>query len=167
MSTKPLPPIFEGKDKINKRVQLYLDGKHALLTNALQQVDSSRVETKWVWYSKEIIQMWLEEIEDLEADGMRIYIGEKEVEEGDELNTANQIAKSSGQLCLAMVLTRAGGYTGSHINIDYEAEPDFEDRKTLYESRKSNDKERQFNFGGYCPPMSVTEGSDYPFVSIP
>jgi hypothetical protein len=162
MSTKPLPFIIEPLETVNKRVGLYLENKHAQLTSQLKTTDANREETRWVWYSKEHVQTWLTEMEDLNADGMRIYFGEKEVEAGDESNLNNQAAKASGQLCLLMVLTRAGSFDNSHINIIYENEPDFNSRKALYDQMKLAGGNRQFNFGGYCPPMSITEGDDFP-----
>ncbi|HMK26485.1 MAG TPA: hypothetical protein VK483_10685 [Chitinophagaceae bacterium] len=160
MPTKPLPLIFEPVETVNKRVTLYLENKYPLLNTQIKANDDSREETRWVWYSKEHIQTWLSEMEDLNADGMRIYFGEKEIEEGDEANTNAQKAKASGQLCLLMILTRPGSFDNSHINIIYENESDYVERKALY------DNSRQFNFGGYCPPMSITEGDDYPNDSI-
>jgi hypothetical protein len=162
MSTKPLPSIFEPLETVNKRVRLYQQNKHALLTNQLKIQDASRKETQWVWYSKEHVQTWLNEMEDLNADGMRIYFGEKEIAAEDESNLNAQTAKASGQLCLLMVLTREGSFDNSHINIIYENEPDFIARKTLYDQMKFAGGTKQFNFGGYCPPMSITEGDDFP-----
>jgi hypothetical protein len=97
---------------------------------------------------------------------MRIYLGQKEVDTADEQNPAEQAVKAAGQLCLLVVLTRPGSFDGSHINIIYENEPDFDARLELYELNKNGETGKQFNFGGYCPPMSVTEGDDYPNDSI-
>ena len=162
MPTEPLPSIFESLEIVNKRVRLYLENKHVLLTNQLQLQDASREETRWVWYSKEHVQTWLNEMENLNADGMRIYFGQKEIEDADELSLSTQAAKAAGQLCLLMVLTRAGIFDNSHINILYENEPDFDDRKALYDQMNLTTGTKHFNFGGYCPPMSITEGDDFP-----
>ena len=166
MPAKALPPIFESKETINNRTRLYLRGKHELLSAGLKAMDENREETRWVWFSKENVEMWLEEMNDLGADGMRIYLGEKETDEEDALNPGNQMVKAAGQLCLLVVLTRPGSVTDSHINIIYENEADFSERFALYEAIKNGNTDKQFNFGGYCPPMSVTEGDDYPNDSI-
>ncbi len=52
-------------------------------------------DTKSIWYSKEHIEILLEEIRVWKADGLRIYLGEYE-----------EAAIAPGQLCLLMVLTR-------------------------------------------------------------
>jgi hypothetical protein len=167
MPIKPLPQIFETAQTVNKRVKLYIQNKHAPLTTRMKEINTAGEETKWVWYSKGHIQTWLNEMEDLNADGMRIYFGEKEIEEGDEANLIAQKAKAAGQLCLLMVLTRPGSFGESHINIIYENEPDYAARKVMYDNIKATqDPDRQFNFGGYSPPMSITEGDDYPNDSI-
>jgi len=166
MPTKPLPQIFTPQEIVDKRVRLYANGKHAALTAAMQLTDSTREETKWVWYSIEQVRTWLEEMDDLGADGIRIYFGEKEIEEGDENDLAAQAQKASGQLCLVLVLTRRGSGDDIHVNVDYENEPDFGERHSLYLAKRPGKEEKQFNFGGYCPPLSVTEGSDYPNESI-
>jgi hypothetical protein len=166
MSSKPLPSIFEGKETVNNRVRRYIEGKHALLSAAMQQKDSAREETRSVWYSKIHIETWLQEMNDLGANGMRIYFGEKEITEGNENNLIAQATQASGQLCLLMVLTRAGIYQDSHINIIYEDEDDYENRKNSPDANSLTDGERQFNFGGYSPPMSITEGVDFPDDSI-
>ncbi len=163
MPVKPLPGIFEDYDTINERVKLYIKGKHAALTKAMKEKDETREETRWIWYSREHVQTWLDEMETMGADGMRIYFGEKEVKKEHESDAKAQYATAAGQLCLLMVLTRKGGTDDCHENIIYHKEPDYKERKTLYDQRV----DKHFNFGGYCPPMTkITGGDDFPDYSV-
>ena len=66
-----------------------------------------------------------------------------------------------GRLELAATLD-LGGNTSITINIIYENELDFNTRKALYDESITGENSRQFNFGGYSPPMSITEGDDFP-----
>jgi hypothetical protein len=172
MPTKALPSIFEHSKTINDRVKRYLDGKHKMLTADMQIIIPGGEETKWAWYSKKQVQTWLEEMELLNGDGLRIYFGEKEVETGDETNLAANIQKAAGQLCLIMVLTRQGIEEDSHVNIIYEKLPDFKERELLYDAERAaenSDETEQtmnFNFGSYSPPKTITEGDDFPNDSV-
>lgn len=174
MSTKALPRIFERKQTINDRIKRYRDGKHQLLTAEMQKTNPLAEETRWVWYSKEQIEVWLEEMTSLGGDGVRIYFGEKEIEPGDESNHMVQKQKSAGQLCLVMVLTKPGDpdINDSHINIIYEDLPDFAVRKAAYDAERAAEnslesrKTKQFNFGSYGPPNTIVEGEDFPNDSV-
>lgn len=146
----PLPPIFVGKDIVKKRIQRFRTEKHPLLSKALQEKGLTSQDTKSIWYSKEHVVSWLKEIELMDADGIRVYFGAYGKEEG----------RPEGQLCLLMVLTRAGNTADAHVDIILEEEPGFEDRKLNSKERSLNfgslqeeEKPREYNYGAPCPPI--------------
>jgi hypothetical protein len=165
MEPKPLPEIILTKEMVNKRVKLYQKGKHKVLSARLSERAGKTVEdTKSVWYSKEQVATWLEEMNDLGGDGIRIYLGEiEELEAGKEQSPFNPIP---GQLCLMMVLTKKGSFDDSHVNIEYESLTDYAIRKEKADALIANRANKQFNAGGYCPPICLTEGIDYPNDSL-
>ena len=146
----PLPAIFIGKDLINRRVTLYMQNKYPLLSQALSAGGQPREETRSIWYSKDHIKTWLEEIDHHEADGMRVYFGA--YGEGEE-------GRPAGQLCLLMVLTRKADGDDNHKDIILEEEPDFAAR--LGAQKRSFDtglatsifRPKEYNFGAPCPPV--------------
>jgi hypothetical protein len=155
----PLPPIFVGKDIINQRVKLFMQNKHPLLSEALTAGGTPREETRTIWYSKEHVATWLNEMELMNADGMRVYFGAY----GNEEN------RPVGQMCLLMVLTRAGADGQSHKDIILEREPDFDTRVQagLSRSRSFGDgndegKPREYNYGAPCPPICAGNDPAFP-----
>lgn len=146
MPTNPLPEIFISKELVNSRVSNYLANKYPLLIDQQQKIAEERTETKSIWYSKDHIQTWLDEIALLNADGMRIYFGGYNEDE----------SPVSGQLCLIMVLTRQT--ENGRADIIYEDEPGFEDRLNAASKARDigdpeNEMPRQFNYGAPCPPI--------------
>jgi hypothetical protein len=156
---QPLPAIFVGKDKINTRVKLYQQNKHPLLSEALSNGGVPRQDTKSIWYSREHVETWLNEMNQMDASGIRIYFGAYEAEA--EL--------AAGQLCLLMVLTRAGANANSHKDIILENEPDFEGRLQLAQSRAIETETglpagtpREYNYGSPCPPICPYDEPGFP-----
>lgn len=142
----PLPRIFIDKGTLRRRVNLFLQNKHRILSQAMSSQDVQRVETRSIWYSKDHVQSWLDEMNLMGADGMRVYLGT--YEEG----------MSAGQLCLLMVLTRLGEDDQTHWDIILEDEPGFQER--LDASRaitldEPGEEEcgKQYNYGSPCPPI--------------
>jgi len=136
----PIPFFFVGKEITNQRIELFLNGKHQLLT-----ADLGRMDTKSVWYSKEHIEKLLEEIETAGGDGLRICLG-----------TYESTHEFAGQLCLLMVSTKENTIsdTPAHINHYLEDQPDYADRSALPrgDAFKGKGTKRDFNFGSPCPP---------------
>jgi hypothetical protein len=165
-----LPDIFVSRELISKRISLYMQNKYPQLCESLNKKGLTSGETKSIWYSKEHVQTWLNEMELLGANGMRVYFGEYEADDAAGLLHLENDSKPIGQLCLLMVLTREGLTENGHSNIIYENEPDFESRQQSKPvSRDINDtgeKPRQFNFGAYCPPICLLESDDYPNDSV-
>src|SRR5687768_14057983 len=106
-SVTPLPAIFIGTEKVNQRVDLYLENKRPLLSQALSTGGTTREETRSVWYSKEHIETLLSEIALMNGDGIRIHFGAYE----------NDNDLAPGQLCLLMMITRTGSTPGVHTDI--------------------------------------------------
>ncbi|MFT3911056.1 MAG: hypothetical protein QM737_16675 [Ferruginibacter sp.] len=145
-TAQPLPNIFISKEVKESRVNNYLTDKYPLLINAQKEQDTERTETKSIWYSKEHLETWLNELAIMDADGMRIYFGAYNEEE----------SPVAGQLCLLMVLTRETE-TG-HADIVYEDEPVFEERLNASPNFRTitdidNKVPKQFNYGAPCPPI--------------
>jgi len=160
---QPLPAIFIGKESINNRVNNYLSNKHPLLRNAQKAISDEREETKTIWYSREHIETWLNEMNLLNADGMRIYFGAYGEEDTDV----------AGQLCLLMVLTRTAENSTTHDDIIYENEPDFADRSAETNSRSINEdglegegNPKEFNYGSPCPPICRDQNPSFPEESV-
>jgi hypothetical protein len=168
METKPLPSTFIDEGIVNARTGLYRSDKHKILS-AYQSVKHGKEceETKYVWYSKGQIQDWLNELNDLKGDGIRLYFGQVEPHDPENPTSADPEEPLPGQLCLLVVLTKPGSYDASHVNIFYRDTPGFDARLQLTNELKLADRARQFNYGGYSPPMRITEGDDFPndFVS--
>jgi transcription initiation factor IIF auxiliary subunit len=163
MRNKAFPSSFLSKEIIRQRIELYLKNKHALLSNQMQANNPQKEETKWVWYSKEQIQTLLDEMTNYEGDGVRIYFGEKAVDDKDGYNENRNMSEEIGQLCLIMVLTKSGTHSDSHVNIIFEEMADFEYRLGLTTEENTHmSRARQLDFGSYCPPNKITEGVDYP-----
>ena len=146
----PLPAIFVGREVIKDRVTRYQREKQPLLTRALHEQGIYSQETKSIWYSREHVETWLKEMDLMDADGMRIYLGAYGKEEG----------RPEGQLCLLMVLTRADEEPESHNDIILEEEPGFEERKASVKSRavtddifSGNGLPKEYNYGSPCPPI--------------
>lgn len=156
IDSKPLPDIFVGKDIINDRVIRYRQDKHPLLSQALSGNGAAREETKTIWYSKEYIQVLMDEMELMEADGVRVYLGAY----------GNEPDRPEGQLCLLMVLTRANG-EGRHKDIVLENEPGFSMRVSASRSLDSGLIEgdglpREYNYGAPCPPICASSDHAFP-----
>lgn len=154
-----LPAIFIGKDKINQRVKLYQQNKHPLLSEAISSPGNPRQDTKSIWYSKEHVETWLNEMNQMGASGVRVYFGA--YEEDAEL--------APGQLCLLMVLTRLSANGYSHKDIILENEPDFEERLQLAQARSLDGETdtpggtpREYNYGSPCPPICPYEDPAFP-----
>jgi hypothetical protein len=163
-TAKPLPANFLSKEIVNTRTQLYKQSNQpASADNPAAQTRQGE-DTKWVWYSKELVQTWLDEIDYHSGDGLRIYFGRKEAP-GDTITEENIEHKNEalpGNLCLIMAITKEGSYTDSHINVVYENLDDFTDRKAAADELKNSEKPRNLNAGSYSPPLKLTEGEDYP-----
>ena len=151
-SIKPLPAIFIGEEILKTKVDKFLNEKYTLLSNAQKEKDINREETKSIWYSREHVQTWLDEMNLLNADGMRVHFGAY----GDSEGIA------PGQLCLLMTLTRTSEQGLPGEDIIYENLPDFEARKNAsVNSRSFNEskdldfdsKPKEFNYGSPCPPI--------------
>lgn len=158
ITTQPLPEIFVGREVINSRIKLYLQNKHPLLSQALTQNGVSREDTKSIWYSRDYIETIMNEMNIMNADGLRMYFGAYGNEEG----------RPEGQLCILMVLTRANG--SGHKDIILENEPQFEIRKNMATARSrsngsSNHEDelpREYNYGAPCPPICLTDDQGFP-----
>jgi hypothetical protein len=157
-SALPLPAIFVGKETINRRVKRYLQSKHPQLSRTLGGQGTGREDTKSIWYSREHVETWLEEMNGTKADGMRVYFGAYDDNEGP----------ANGQLCLLMVLTRAGA-DGAHKDIILEEEADFEARRLAPKERSApgdlfdtEGRSREYNYGSPCPPICDGGGSAFP-----
>jgi hypothetical protein len=171
MELTPLPTSFIGQKKASKRVLKYQQAKHKLLSTLLSEKSGIlTADTTSVWYSKEQVQDWLNEMTVLEADGLRIYLGEMEEASEMDVTESYEGAALPGQLCLVIVPTKSGTGNRSHVNVIYETLGNYDERKRLAEDLKKealNSNEKAINFGGYCPPMHITEGFDYAKDSLP
>ena len=158
-SAVPLPSIFVPKEMISDRVSRFLQDKHPALSTQLTGNGPSRADTRSIWYTKEHVQTWLDEMNLMGADGMRVYFGAYGPENED----------AEGQLCLLMVLTREDN--GLHKDIILEDEDGFEDRQALGRSRsistgnddnKGKKKPKEYNFGSPCPPLCPGNEQAFP-----
>lgn len=147
---RPLPAIFIGKDMINARIERYLTQKHPVLSQQLSGDGPYRDDTKSIWYSREHVETWLDEMQHTNADGMRVYFGAY----GD-----NEEGRPAGQLCLLVVLTRTGQY-GNQEDIILEDEPDFTVRQESATPKSFSGNElwlkarpKEYNYGAPCPPV--------------
>jgi hypothetical protein len=149
----PLPTIFIPKDVINRRVKLFMQKKHPLLSEALTENGITRQDTRSVWYSKEHMEIWLNEMNLYGADGMRIYFGAYAEEDGIR----------NGQLCLLMVLTRPGGTSDTHRDIVFEDEgPGARSLNGGGDDEEEEGRPKQFNYGSPCPPICAEGDAIYP-----
>jgi hypothetical protein len=158
-TTKPLPSSFITSDTVNRRVALYLGGVHAQTTQGLQAMHGNESgQTRWIWYSKDQVQEWCNEINDLGASGIRIYLGQKETLAENEVPEEHE--PLPGQLCIMLVLTKQNANDPErHDNIIYEKLSDFAARKQKTELAIS----MNLNAGSYSPPLrrpGITD--DYP-----
>ena len=94
-----------------------MQNKYPQLCESLNKKGLTSGETKSIWYSKEHVQTWLNEMELLGANGMRVYFGEYEADDAAGLLHLENDSKPIGQLCLLMVLTREGLTENGHSNI--------------------------------------------------
>jgi hypothetical protein len=152
-TVKPLPDIFIGKELLDSRVARYLTRKHPVLSKQLSGDGPYREDTRSVWYTREHVESWLEEIRHLNADGMRVYFGAY----GD-----NEEGRPPGQLCLLMVMTRSDGSGRLHGDIILEDESDFEARLQGARSKaldpgagilSQTSIPKEYNYGAPCPPI--------------
>lgn len=147
-SAQPLPDIFIGTEKVKSMAEKYNTEKYPLLLAAQKAKDANRNETKSVWYSKEHVQTWLDEMNIMNASGMRVYFGAYDED--------HHIAP--GQQCLVVMLTRPTADGVGNTDIIYENESGFEERKNASANSKaiSFDEEatpKPFNYGSPCPPI--------------
>lgn len=165
----PLPEIFVGKEVINQRVRNFLQSKHPILSQALSEAGAPREETRSIWYSRDHIATWVDEMDLMEADGMRVYLGAYGEEE----------APAPGQLCLLMVLTRAASDGNVHADIILEDETGYDQRQQTARKRSMENGltqggltggdlfagaglPREYNYGSPCPPVCNGQGPAFP-----
>jgi hypothetical protein len=151
---RPLPDIFVGREIINDRVTRFRQTKHPLLSQSLSQGGTPREETKTIWYSREYIQVLMDEMALMQADGVRVYLGAY----------GNEQDKPEGQLCLLMVLTRPNG-ENRHKDIIQEDEPWFLMRKSASRSMGNgligdDGEPREYNYGAPCPPICAPDDDE-------
>jgi hypothetical protein len=153
-----LPEIFVGKEIINRRIKGYLSRKHPQLSQALSANGTKREDTRSIWYSKDHVTTWLEEMQLMQADGMRVYFGAYDENEGP----------ANGQLCLLVVLTREGD-NGVHKDIILEEEPGFDLRVPVARNGVAGEPfaekgtKREYNYGSPCPPLcDAVQGGRFP-----
>jgi hypothetical protein len=147
---KPLPEIFIPQEAASKAIENFLSRKHPLLTKDQKDIDPSCEETKSIWYSKEHIQTWLDEMNHLGANGVRVHFG--------AYDATSSFAP--GQLCLIVNLTRPNKNEVSE-DIIYENEVDFSDRSNATPKNRAvnanglgnGENIKQFNYGSPCPPV--------------
>lgn len=162
---KELPSFFVGKEIAKKRIQYFMDSKYPLLTE-----NNSKTETRSIWYSFEHIKALYEELDYLNASGLRIYFGaylEPDIEDENEvvLIDAETHSGVAGQLSLLMVPTEAyiaGNNEPRHTDLIVEDKPDFTDRLiglTLEEFILAN---KTHNAGSPCPPACITSDIKFP-----
>lgn len=189
-----LPKFFVGHLTAQERVVKFQERKHKILSDLLPKTEGqpSRVETKHIWYSIDHIETLLDEMRRLNADGIRIYFGAYNDDEGNN---------ADGQLCLIMVPTRTilqgDTSTPTHEDVILESEPDFESRYNATFPNAENTQERvhsedkvsieneikekrfiprhqakeikglkSFNQGSPCPPDCPEDGVKYGIESI-
>jgi hypothetical protein len=161
MTATSLPKGFLNRETVNKRISLYQMSQQSELPEGFDvPVIERNKDTKWVWYSKEQVQTWLNEIMLYKGDGLRIYFGRKEKND-TAADDDHKNSPSSGQLCLIFLPTREGLTKDSHINIIYETEENYQERLA-----QTPVNQKGINAGGYCPPMTIVEGPDYPDDSL-
>jgi hypothetical protein len=160
-TVKPLPDIFCGKDLITNRINNYKNQKHPLLNQQLSTNGVARQDTRSIWYTRQHVETWLDEMNYYNADGMRVYFGA--YGEGEE-------GRPPGQLCLLFVLTRATA-NGGHKDIILEQEPDFEMRLQSVQNLAHEEdsfgvafRPNEYNYGAPCPPVcdNDDDGDDPP-----
>jgi hypothetical protein len=152
--TKLLPSIFVGKDIVRKRVSLYQEKKHPLLSEALSTNGKKKEETKSIWYSKEHIETLLSEMNLVKADGLRFYLGA--YDENDSI--------APGQICLLVVPTRTSN--DGKLNKDIIIEDEYPERLALTNNRSFETEEaakpRGYNYGSPCPPICIVDETLFP-----
>lgn len=162
LNNTPLPEIFIGKTLVNQRILNYQENKHGILSNALAIATSTtaKPETKSIWYSKEHVQTWLDEMNLMNADGIRFYFAAYGVEED---------VAQAGQLCLVAVLTSLDN--NNHKDIIYEDAACYGERLLATNSRDLNlddvfdkEKPKEFNYGSLCPPACASMDSAFPLA---
>lgn len=159
MEVKPLPSSFISSAKLNERTKLYKEGICNQNTPSLvAKHGGDNGETRWIWYSKEQVEEWYNEMKDLEGSGIRIYLGQKE-EPTENDGEPEEHEPKPGQLCIMIVLTKKNENDPEvHDNIVYENLPGFEERKNLTNSTNY----MSFNAGSYSPPLKSRILNDYP-----
>jgi hypothetical protein len=168
MATKPLPESFISQELVNMRTSLYAADIHQKSSIILKSRHGERAEeTRSVWFSISQVAEWLTEMINLGANGLRIYLGQKEDPSQDATThiDPNPYAPLPGQLCLMIVLTKQGDQSNStdtHKNIVYEKLSDYQQRLDLTPTMKH----RSMNAGSYSPPLRITVGDDYPNDSL-
>lgn len=165
MSAKQLPIGFLSQELINNRTLLYKRRNQKEVPKDVPLIEPEK-DTRWVWYAKEQVQTWLNEIEHYNGDGIRIYFGRK----GNEPNPNDPLhafPPEPGQLCLIMMITQAGSEKDSHVNVVYERQADYEERCLATLGFEHPNGQKGINAGSYHPPMALVEGPDFPDETLP
>ena len=163
-TVKELPNFFVGKEIAKKRIGYFMDSKYPLLTQ-----NNTNPETKSVWYSFQHIKALYEELEYLNASGLRIYFGaylQPDIEDENPLvmMDADKHAEVAGQLSLLMVPTEAYISISNeprHTDLIIDDMPDFSDRlmgQTLEEFLST----KGMNAGSPCPPACSAGDTKFP-----
>jgi hypothetical protein len=131
-----------------RRIQSFMTNKYPALNQAFSAGGTPRQDTRSVWYAKEHLQTWLDEINYLNGDGLRIYFGAYGEDETD---------RPAGQLCLLAVATRPDEDGVNHNDVILEDEPDFGERSVGLAPHSFGGitafRPSEYNYGSPCPPI--------------
>jgi hypothetical protein len=109
---------FLGKERISHMIRVFLTLKQPLINAEIGKED-----TRWIWYSKEYLEAIYEEINYLNGNGLRIYLGRFEEDHPEYAQ----------QTCLIWIPTRQNEHSGYKYSDDVIIEdlPDFPERLSL------------------------------------
>jgi hypothetical protein len=155
----PMSKYFVGRKVVNDRVTRYMKGKHKTLTDEMKANGLDGEESKFVWYPKDYIETILAEMDRYGANGLRIYFGQYDNEQGEP---------APGQLGLLLVLTQMKS-DGNIYDLLFEEQEGFAARIGAAKSRGidhkefyGNKKPREFNAMIPCPSMCLNQVPAFP-----
>jgi len=142
-----LPSTFIEKDAVNYLVSNYQNGKHQLLSTAIE-----KSETKSGWYTRDQFEEMVREMEHQNASGVRVYFGAYDSNHPQYAN----------QLTLIFVPTSFDENTETHKDIIIDDQPDYEDRLAMTPSFMEKGRPKNLDSIGLCPPGCAGQESFYP-----
>lgn len=143
-----LPSIFIYKDAVNEMVKNYQGTKYELLSTNL-----GKPESKSGWYSRDQFDEIVREMEYQNASGVRVYFGACPADHPEYAN----------QLTVIFVPTEFDENTNQHKDIIIDDKPDFNERVSLTEERRTKGDPMGLDTIGLCPPTCLGQSAYYPY----